>query len=65
MSVTGCSCSSAIQSLTGADTSDMKRQIAAKVIKSQMEQDANLVAQLIESGKELAAATGSRVDFRA
>lgn len=67
MSVQGCSCSVALQALTGADTGDMKRLIAARVVKSQMQQEANLVAQLMESGKELAAAAavGGRVDFRA
>jgi hypothetical protein len=62
MSVGGSSSgvSSAIGVMTHASTSHLQQQIAAKVVRDQMESEAMLVTKLVNSGN-----TGARIDFRA
>ncbi len=62
MSVGGSSSgvSSALGVMTNASTSQLQQQIAAKVVRDQMEGEAAMVTKLVNSGN-----TGSRVDFRA
>lgn len=67
MSVNSVGASSALNVMTNSGSPQLQQRIAAKVVMDQMENEAAMVAELVQSGSPSSSSSGvgSRVDRRA